>query len=130
MPADKVFLLRPGRVRLLKQGQGKRRSVLAILKPGALFGEVLRPDGAVMDDLAVSSGKCEVWSIEGRDLRALLEARPPLAVDLIRALNERVRQLRQRVLGLTRKDVPALLAEMLIALAQAHGERLGPGHRL
>jgi CRP-like cAMP-binding protein len=130
MPADKVFLLRSGRVRLLKQGKGKSRSVLAILKPGDLFGEVLRPDGAVMEDLAVSSGKCEVWSIEGRDFRALLEARPALAVDVIRALNERVRQLRQRVLGLTRKDVPARLAEMLIALAQAHGERLGPGNEL
>src|SRR3982750_1862107 len=116
--------------RLLRQGKGKGRSVLAILKPGDLFGEVLRPEGSMMEDLAVSSGKCEVWSIEGRDFRALLEARPALAVDVIRALNERVRQLRQRVLGLTRKDVPARLAEMLIALAQAHGERIAPGNEL
>ena len=129
MPADKVYLLRSGRVRLLRQGKGKSRSVLSILKPGDLFGEVLRPEGALMEELAVSSGKCEVWSIEGRDFRALLEARPALAVDVIRALNERVRQLRQRVLGLTRKDVPARLAEMLIALAQAHGERIAPGER-
>jgi len=117
-------------VRLLRQGKGKSRSVLSILKPGDLFGEVLRPEGSLMEELAVSSGKCEVWSIEGRDFRALLEARPALAVDVIRALNERVRQLRQRVLGLTRKDVPARLAEMLIALAQAHGERIAPGNEL
>jgi len=49
---------------------------------------------------------------------------------VIRALNERVGQLRQRVLGLTRKDVPARLAEMLQALAQAHGERMAPGNEL
>src|SRR6267378_3124635 len=115
LPADKVYLLRSGRVRLLRQGKGKSRSVLSILKPGDLFGEVLRPEGSLMEELAVSSGKCEVWSIEGRDFRAL---------------NERVRQLRQRVLGLTRKDVPARLAEMLIALAQAHGERIAPGNEL
>ena len=130
MPADKVFLLRGGRVRLLRQGKGKGRSVLAILKPGDLFGEVLRPEGSVMEELAIASGKCEVWSIEGRDFRALLEARPALAVDVIRALNDRVRAMRQRVLGLTRKDVPARLAEMLITLAQAHGERLAPGNEL
>ena len=130
MPADKVFLLRSGRVRLLRQGKGKGRSVLAILKPGDLFGEVLRPEGSMMEELAISSGKCEVWSIEGRDFRALLEARPALAVDVIRALNDRVRQMRQRVLGLTRKDVPARLAEMLISLAQAHGERIAPGNEL
>ena len=93
----------------------------------SLFGEVLRPDGAVMEELAVSSGKCEVWSIEGRDFRALLEARPALAVDVIRALNDRVRQLRQRVAGLTRKDVPARLAEMLLALVYAHGEHSPSG---
>src|SRR5205823_5633220 len=122
VPADKVFLLRSGRVRLLRQGKGKGRSVLAILKPGDLFGEVLRPEGSLMEELAISSGKCEVWSIEGRDFRALLEARPALAVDVIRALNDRVRQLRQRVQGLTRKDVPARLAEMLQVLVDAHGE--------
>jgi CRP-like cAMP-binding protein len=115
---------------LLRQGKGKGRSVLAILKPGDLFGEVLRPEGSLMEELAISSGKCEVWSIEGRDFRALLEARPALAVDVIRALNDRVRQMRQRVLGLTRKDVPARLAEMLITLAQAHGERIAPGNEL
>ena len=83
--ADKVYLLRSGRVRLIRQGKGKSRSVLSILKPGDLFGEVLRPEGALIEELAVSSGKSEVWSIEGRDFRAQLEARPALAVDVIRA---------------------------------------------
>ena len=127
MPADKVFLLRSGRVRLLRQGKGKSRSVMSVLKPGDLFGEVLRPEGSVMEELAVSSGKTEVWSIEGRDFRALLEARPALAVDVIRALNDRVRQLRVRVQGLTRKDVPARLAEMLLTLVDAHGEHTPTG---
>src|SRR2546428_451048 len=43
LPADKVYLLRSGRVRLLRQGKGKSRSVLSILKPGDLFGERIRP---------------------------------------------------------------------------------------
>src|ERR1700740_1448146 len=88
------------------RGRGRSGRGCSFRRPGALFGEVLRPEGSLMEELAVSSGKCEVWSIESRDFRALLEARPALAVDVIRALNERVRQLRQRVLGLTRKDVP------------------------
>src|SRR5207253_8313705 len=107
MPADKVYLLRSGRVRLLRQGKGKSRSVLAILKPGDLFGEVLRPEGSLMEELAVSSGKCEVWSIEGRDFRALLEARPALAVDVIRALTQHARQMQPRPLAHSRTNVPA-----------------------
>src|SRR3989442_11853941 len=119
MPADKVFLLRSGRVRLLRQGKGKGRSVLAILKPGDLFGEVLRPEGSVMEELAIASGKCEGWSIEGRDFRALLEARPALAEDVIRGLDERVRRIRQRGLGLTPQDGPPRRAGLLVSLAQA-----------
>src|SRR5436189_222381 len=57
--------------------------------------------------------------------------RPGLPADKVYLLRSgRVRLLRQRVLGLTRKDVPARLAEMLIALAQAHGERIAPGNEL
>src|SRR5256885_13754656 len=38
MPADKVFLLRSGRVRPLRQGEGQGRSVPAILPPGDPLG--------------------------------------------------------------------------------------------
>ena len=120
--ADKVYLVRSGRVRLMRQGKSKRKALLAILKPGDLFGDVLRSGGSV-DEQAESAGQSEVWSIEGRDFRALLEARPALAVDVIRALGERVQEMRRRVVGLTRKDVPARLADCILALADDHGER-------
>ena len=125
-----MFGVRRGQIRIETAASDGSRLTLNFLGAGDLFGEVLRPEGSVMEELAIGSGKCEVWSIEGRDFRALLEARPALAVDVIRALNDRVRQMRQRVLGLTRKDVPARLAEMLITLAQAHGERIAPGNEL
>ncbi|HVE84467.1 MAG TPA: Crp/Fnr family transcriptional regulator MrpC, partial [Myxococcales bacterium] len=44
-----------------------------------------------------------------------------------RAYADRVRGLRQRVLGLTFKEVPARLADTLLALAEAHGERCPHG---
>ena len=126
---DKVYLLRSGRVRLLDAGSGRQRSVHAILKPGDLFGEVLRTEGVISDEVAEASGRCEVWSIEARDFRALIEARPVLAIDVIRALGERVRALRQRVLGLTRKGVPARLAETLLALGGPANESASPSGR-
>src|SRR3989454_9995356 len=67
LPADKGYLLRTGRVRLLRQGKGKSRSGLSILKPGDLFGEGLRPDGPLMEGLAVSSGQGEGWGSGSRD---------------------------------------------------------------
>jgi CRP/FNR family transcriptional regulator, cyclic AMP receptor protein len=126
-PADKVYLLRSGRVRLIRVGKGASRSVLAILRPGDLFGEMLRPEGAQVEDLSVASGEAEVWSIDSRSFQQLLESRPHLAVDVIRALNERMRHMRRRVLGLTFKEVPARLAETLLSLSESHGERCPHG---
>jgi CRP-like cAMP-binding protein len=127
--SEKIYLLRSGRVRLLDT-TGPRYSVHAILKGGDLFGDVFEakdPHGPqpVSDEQAESSGPSEVWSIETRDFRALLEARPALAVEVVRALGERVRSLQQRVVGLTRKDVPARLAQTLLALASEVGEYEG-----
>lgn len=120
--SDKVYLVRAGRVRLLRAGKGRRRALLAVLKPGDLFGDVLR-GGSALEEYAESAGKTEVWSIEARDFRALLEARPALAVDVVRGLGERVHEMRRRVIGLTRKDVPARVADAILALAEDHGER-------
>jgi CRP-like cAMP-binding protein len=124
---DRVYLLKNGRVRLIRVGKSGGRSVTAILKPGDLFGEVFRADGTAIDELAVAAGETEVWSIETRDFRAQLEGRPVFAVDVIRAYADRVRGLHQRVLGLTFKEVPARLAETLVTLAEGLGERCPHG---
>ena len=121
-PADRVYLVKGGRVRLLRQGRGGRRSLLAVLRRGDLFGDLLRPQGALMEELAVASGATQVWSIGSSDFRAVLESRPGLAVDLIRAMNERMQQMRRRLLGLTFKEVPPRLADLLLMLGEAHGD--------
>jgi CRP/FNR family cyclic AMP-dependent transcriptional regulator len=122
--AEKMFLLKSGRVRILRSGKGTARSVLALLKAGDMFGDVLRTEGAQMN---VAQGEAEVWSIEGRDLQALIEARPQIAMEVLTGLNDRLRSYRQRVQGLTFKDVPARLADTLLALSESHGERCPHG---
>ena len=77
--------------------------------------------------MAVAAGEAEVWCIEGRDLQALVESRPALAMEMIQGLTDRVRGLRRRVQGLTFKDVPARLAETLLTIAESHGERCPHG---
>ena len=125
--ADKMFLLKSGRVRILRSGKGTARSVLALLRPGDIFGDVLKVEGSAMNEMAVASGEAEVWSFDGRDLQALIEARPQIAIEVLTGLGDRVRTFRQRVAGLTFKDVPARLADTLLMLAETHGERCPHG---
>jgi len=125
---DRVFLLKRGRVRLVRSGRGSSRSVLAILRAGDLFGELTLGDGgATTEEMALATGEAEVWSIEGGEFRSLLESRPSLSLDVIRAQNERIRQLRRRLMGVTFKEVPARLAETLLQLGESLGERCPHG---
>jgi CRP/FNR family cyclic AMP-dependent transcriptional regulator len=129
-PAERVYLLRRGRVRLMRAGRDGSRSVLAVLRGGDLFGEVLAGPGAMHEELAVASGEAEVWSIPNAEFKSLLEAHPSLSVDIIRAQSDRVRLLRRRLLGLTFKEVPARLAETLLQLAETLGEACPHGGEL
>jgi CRP-like cAMP-binding protein len=122
-PLTCAYLVRSGRVRLLRVGRNGRKAVFAILRTGDLFGDVFRPEGAPSDELAVASGDVGLWVLETRTLRAQLESEPALAVEMVRAYADQVRALRTRVLGLTFKEVPARLAETLLTVAEAHGER-------
>ena len=54
----------------MRLGKNSSRSVVSILRPGDLFGELFRPEGTPVEEMAIASGEAEVWSIEGRDFRA------------------------------------------------------------
>lgn len=135
-PANRVYILRSGRVRLLRKPPQEGTSVaepgslIALLRSGDLFGDLLRPSDALMEEVAVAVGDTEVWTLNGSDLAPLLEARPTLAIELLQALNDRARQLRKRVNALTFKEVPARLAEAILQLADTHGEYCPHGAEL
>jgi CRP/FNR family cyclic AMP-dependent transcriptional regulator len=119
---DRVFVLKGGQVRLFFVGRSGSPSVTAILKAGDVFGaDPFRGEAEVMDELAVAGDTSEVWSIDARRFRAQVDARPGMALELLRAYAERVRALQQRALALTVKDVPARLAETVLVLADALG---------
>ncbi len=122
-PLQTAYFVKSGRVRLMHLGRNGRAAVFAILRAGDVFGDVFRPEGATADEMAVAAGEVGLWVLEGRTLREQLESEPALGVELVRAYAEQLRHLRARVLGLTFKEVPARLAETLLSVAEAHGER-------
>jgi CRP/FNR family transcriptional regulator, cyclic AMP receptor protein len=118
-----AYFVKSGRVRLMHLGRNGRAAVFAILRPGDVFGDVFRPEGSTSEEMAVAAGEVGLWVLEGRTLRGQLESEPALGMELVRAYADQVRGLRARVLGLTFKEVPARLADTLLAVAEAHGER-------
>lgn len=121
--ADRVFLLKRGRVRLVRTGRAAARSVIAILREGDLFGEAALGAATVLsEEQAVASGEAEIWSIPATEFRTLVETRPSLALDVLRAQNQRLTEMRRRLMGATFKEVPARLADLILQLGETLGE--------
>src|SRR5262249_22180051 len=74
--SDRVYLLKAGRVRLMRIGKSGVRSVVSILRPGDLFGELFRPDATTIEELAGGPGGAEAQGDERSDLRGPLQGGP------------------------------------------------------
>ena len=123
-PTDEVhglYLVKQGRVRLLRQTHSGARALVSLVGPGETFGEATVGAGAI-GEMAIANTDVEVWSLEATHLAAFcaLDATGPL--DLIAGMNARMRQMRRRLVGFTAKEVPARLSDTLLALGERHGE--------
>lgn len=126
----RVYLLKRGRVRLVRQGLNGERSILAILRSGDLFGDVSLGSPTMREEMAVAAEDAEVWSIEGSELKGLVESRPALALDILKGQSEQLRHQRRRLLALTFKEVPARLADAILSLSETLGERCPHGGQI
>lgn len=119
--ADRLYLVRSGRLRLVHAREGLS-STHAFVSVGDVFGGDSVTANGTLGESAIASGEAEVWSFGIGLLPRLFDARPQLAVDLVRGLALRQRELSRRVEALATKEVPARLAGQLLALADALGE--------
>jgi CRP/FNR family transcriptional regulator, cyclic AMP receptor protein len=126
-PADRVYFLKEGRVKISRRGRFGRKVTLAILKPGEVFGEGAFTAGAVHEHEAEALETSIICVMTTSEFRALLHRKPALALRVLQNLSQWERLLEQRIADLVFKDVPTRLAETLLALGEyycqpcAHG---------
>ncbi len=124
--SNKVYLLKRGRVRIMRLSGADVRSVTAMLTAGDIFGSIAH-HAPMSDELAIAGEACEIWSMNGADFKQLMLSRPSLALDVVRAQRERINAMKAQLVGLTFKEVPARLAQTILALGEKLGERCPHG---
>jgi CRP-like cAMP-binding protein len=94
-PGDKFFLILEGAVRITRFVPGMGEEALAVLRPGAYFGEMSLIDDAPRSAAAMAHEKCRLFVINRRDLEDLLFVDRDLAYELlwnfVRTLSRRLR---------------------------------------
>jgi CRP-like cAMP-binding protein len=122
-PADRIFLLQAGIVRISTGRPPGRDSILAFVYPGDLVGELALVDESPRDHLATAHEDAVLYEISRDRLLAALRRSPAFAYQAIRLMASRSQQYRARVEALLQGSAPARIAHVLIELATAHGVR-------
>lgn len=85
-PGNRLFLILEGDVRISRDIPGSGEEALAVLKPGACFGEMAVFDRSERSTDAISNGGCRLLTVSRADLEMVLDLHPELAIKVLRAM--------------------------------------------
>jgi CRP/FNR family transcriptional regulator, cyclic AMP receptor protein len=123
-PGDLILLVRSGKVRIYSLVPGGRRTTAAVLRPGNLFGTSAsigvgerRRFAAMLEDGVICGASVDefIGAISGHQ---------QCSQTVIAILMRQFLRLEQQVTGPLAHDVPALLAQLLLQLAEDLGGQL------
>lgn len=127
-PAGAVFLVISGQVKITLNNEEGKEVILAIARPGALFGLIPALDGGPQPATAITVGPSRLAKFAGDDLIAWMEKQRAIHKALLRDLGEQVRQAYQKIGEHALLGVKERLLYTLLDLAESEGI-LEPGGR-
>jgi CRP-like cAMP-binding protein len=100
-PGDAMFVVLSGKIRISKMVDGVGEEALAVLEPGAFFGEMALIDDAPRSADARAHERCRLAEIRRDDLEQLLFVDRELAHDILwsfcRTLSARLRETNDKI---------------------------------
>jgi CRP/FNR family transcriptional regulator, cyclic AMP receptor protein len=118
---DRLFVVLEGKVKISRAAADGRENLLAVLGAGEMFGELSLFDPGPRTATVTTVTEAVLASLDHDDLRPLLLERPGVAVQLLRALAQRLRRTNEAMADLVFTDVPGRVAKALLDLAEKFG---------
>lgn len=120
-PAERLFVVADGKVKLLQYALNGRSVLLEILTSGEFFGNLAMPGAAEYADTALAQTSACVLSIRAEGFREILDEHPELALKALAIMAERLQSAQQRVIQLIALPVEKRIVLTLLKM----GEKLG-----
>jgi CRP/FNR family cyclic AMP-dependent transcriptional regulator len=118
-PADNVYLLRSGRLKINVLSARGDELVLAVLGPGDCLGEISILDGGSRSADVVAIEACELVAVPVAAVRDLLQANPEALRGVVVSMAAAIRRLTDQTADLVFLDLPRRLAKLLVRSAAA-----------
>jgi CRP/FNR family transcriptional regulator, cyclic AMP receptor protein len=116
-PVTALFILKSGRVRIFRVTEDGKALTMAILEPGAVFGEMLLVGQRMYDNYAEAIEDTSICQLSVRDVERYLLSDPRIAIRIARYLGDKVARLEERLTDLALRPLLARVASTLIRLA-------------
>jgi len=126
-PGRTLYLVLAGKVKLGTTSGDGRESLLAVLGPGEMFGELSLFDPGPRMSTATAITDARVAGLGQEALRPWLTGRPEVAEALLQALAHRLRRTNETLADLVFSDVPGRVAKALLDLSERFGTTTGRG---
>jgi CRP/FNR family transcriptional regulator, cyclic AMP receptor protein len=121
-PGDRLYLIVDGKIKLGATSGDGRETLLAILGPGDMFGELSLFDPGPRTATATALTDAHLAGLGHTELEPWLTSRPEVAWALLRALARRLRRTNEAMADLVFSDVPGRVAKALLDLSSKFGE--------
>lgn len=119
---DRLYVVLEGKIKLTRTAPDGRENLLSVLGPSEMFGELSLFDPRPRTASAIAVTECRLAGLGHDDLRPWLTAHPEVAVQLLRALAQRLRKTNDVMADLVFTDVPGRVAKALLDLAERFGQ--------
>lgn len=129
-PAERLFLISTGRVKLSIASPNGQELLIGVLGPGQIFGELAVIDRGPRAMNARAMEEADLFALDADVFWTMLENRPTLARRLLELMARRLRRADQTSQDLVFFDTPTRLARRLLELAEEHGEPVGDGDEI
>jgi CRP/FNR family transcriptional regulator len=120
-PADRVYVLKAGRVKVSRASSDGKELILYFVSPGEIFGELAITGTERRSGTAAVLEDAFLCALDRRDFEDFLLHHPELALEVARVIGRRKERTERRVLELISRDVRGRLAGTLAELARDYG---------
>jgi CRP/FNR family cyclic AMP-dependent transcriptional regulator len=121
-PAETVYVLKKGRVKLSVLSESGKEFAIDLLHPGEIFGEFALGDEVTRSNMTQALDDTLMWVFGKRDFVRFLETYPKLAMNYIRVVGRRRRRMEKKLSDITAKDVAARVCELLHEISTSSAE--------
>jgi CRP/FNR family transcriptional regulator, cyclic AMP receptor protein len=121
-PGDRLYVVTDGKIKLGATSNDGRETLLGVLGPGEMFGELSLFDPGPRTATASALTDARLLGLGHDDLTPWLTGRPEVALSLLQALAQRLRRTNEAMADLVFSDVPGRVAKALLDLASRFGQ--------